>query len=397
MVKNAAQFGLGMMVWWVVGFAFAFGDPDGGFLGTKYWAGDEWRGSQLGAEAAIVGLIGISVVYIINGTIAERTQLIPYLLFTFFVMIFAWPVVVSWSWGGGWQDKMAIAFEDIGGVAVVHIFAGSFALVSALVLDKRAGRWIPDSQVPAFTYNSPPLLAIGTLLYFIHLCFLNAYRADTLIARGRAVFNTWLCAGTTALTTTLLGTFSNKSVENHFATVLRGFIGGAVLISGVAWNVDGWAAFTFGVFGGLVLVASLFLVEYFHIDDVTQSISVHFTMGLMGCFGVGLWDNSRGGFHDNDGELIGSQLGSELAITAWSSIWAVALFGLCKFLKVLRVPETVQAQGYNSSVLTLKGFEAVGRQVLPNRDTQSLEQSAKPNETELAGRLHETTMPRADS
>lgn len=397
MVKNAAQFGLGIVVWWVVGFAFAFGDPDGGFLGEKYWAGDEWRGSQLGTEAAIVGLIGISVLYIINGTIAERTQILPYLLFTFAVMVFAWPVVVSWSWGGGWQAQMSVAFEDVGGAAVVHLFAGTFALVSALILDKRAGRWLPNPQVPAFSYNSPPLLAVGTLLYFIHLCFLNAYRTTTIVARGRAVFNTWLCAGTTALTTTLLGTFSNKSLEHHFVTVLRGFIGGAVLIAGVAWNVDAWAAFTFGVFGGLIMVASLFMVDYLRIDDVTESISVHFTMGLVGCFGVGLWDNERGGFHGNDGELLGSQLGSELAIVAWSSIWAVAIFGICKLAKVLRVPEVVQVQGFNAALLTLKGFEALGRQVLPNRDTQSMESGPKHNETELAGRQHETTVPRADS
>lgn len=395
MVKNAAQFGLGIMVWWVVGYAFAFGDSDGGFLGYKYWAGDEWRDKQFGTQATIVGLVGISVLYIINGAIAERTQLLPYLLTTFFIMVFAWPVVVSWSWGGGWQAKMNTAFEDVGGVAVVHLFAGTFALVGVIIVGQRAGRWPLHPQSPAFTYNSPPLLAIGSLLYFIHLCFLNSYRATTLISMGRAIFNTWLCAGTTALVTTLVGTLTNKSMENHFVMVLRGFIGGAVLISGVAWNVDGWASFTFGVFGGVVLFCSIFLMDYFKLDDVTHSISVHFTMGLMGCFGVGLWDNSRGGFHDNDGELIGSQLGGELAIVAWASVWSVALFTVCKYLKVLLVPQSVQMEGFNLAQMSLKGFESMESRVVPNRPGNETE--VKQTEMELAGRQHETTFPRTDS
>ena len=368
MIKNAAQLGVGIMAWWVVGFAFAAGDPDGGFLGVKYWAGDEWRDEGLGSEATLFGLMGISVLYIINGAVAERTQLIPYLLFAFFLMVFAWPVVVSWGWGGGWLYEMDVSFEDMGGVAAIHVFSGAFSLASLLILGSRSNRWARDPNIPSFTYNSPPLLAVGSLFYFIHLCFLNSLMTESLLSAGRAVFNTWLCAGSCALTTTLLGTLLDKSVERHFVTVMRGFIAGAILISGVAYNVDGWAAFTFGVFGGFFLIISLFLVGYFHIDDVTQVISVHLVMGLVGTFGVGLWDNQRGGFHDNDGELIGTQLAGELAMGAWAAVWGVGIFGFCRILGILKVPESVQNQGFIHAHISLKGFESETMQVVPNQD-----------------------------
>lgn len=372
MIKNAAQLGLGIFAWWVVGFAFAAGNPDSGFLGTKYWAGDEWRSEGLGCGATLYGLIGISVVYIINGAVAERTQVIPYLLFTFFLMIFAWPVVVAWGWEGGWLGDMDVSFEDMGGVSIVHVFSGSFALVSCIILGSRSGRWTHDPNFPEFKYNSPPLVAVGSLLYFIHLCFLNSLMADNLVGKGRAVFNTWLCAGSCALTTTLLGTLVNKTLERHFVTVLRGFIAGAVLIAGVGWNVDGWAAFTFGVFGGFFLLISLFLVEHLHLDDVTHTVSVHLVMGLVGTFGVGLWDNERGGFHGKDGELIGTQLAGELAMAAWAAVWAFAIFGLCRLVGILKVPESVQTQGFAHSTVSLKGFESETMQVVPNQDPGDL-------------------------
>ena len=368
MVKNAGQFGIGIFAWWVVGYAFALGGADNGFLGTQYWAGKDWREALVGSQATVVGLIGISVLYIINGAIAERTQVLPYLLFAFIIMVFAWPVAVSWGWGGGWLSSMDEPFEDMGGVGIVHVYAGTFALVGALLVGKRAGRWTSDAHVPEFKYGNTPLVVIGTLLYFIHLCFLNSVSAPTMIDRGRAVFNTWLCAGSCALTLTLLGTLTNKSVEHHFVTVLRGFIAGAVLISGVGFNVDGWAAFTFGVFGGFFMVASLYLVQMVHLDDVTENVSVHLVMGLVGCFGVGLWDNTRGGFHGRDGMLIGTQLAGECAIAAWSAVFAVAIFGLCKLLGLLTVPESVQMGGFNNSMTSLKGFMAVEMQVVPNRE-----------------------------
>ena len=357
-LKNAAQFGLGIVVWWVVGVAFAYGDVDDKFLGHKYWAGDEWRGSVTPTFATVTGLVGISVLYIINGAIAERTQPIPYVLMAFFVMVFAWPVVVGWTWGGGFLDNLDTSFEDMGGAAVVHTFSGTFSLVGLLFLGPRTGAGLGKrrTDVPQFRFGNPAYICIGTLLYFIHLVFLNGVYANTILQRGQAMFTTWLSAGTCALVTTLLGTLRDWSIETHFITILRGFIAGAILVSGVSFHMEGWAAFTFAVIGGLIFFSSLWLEDYFGLDDVTKAVSVHLTMGLVGTFGVGLWDMDRGGFHGEDGMLLGSQLGGELTIAAWATVFAVAIFGVCWVLKVLRVPVDVELEGMNTCELTFKSF-----------------------------------------
>lgn len=375
-LKNAAQFGLGIVVWWVVGVAFAYGDVDSKFLGHKYWAGDEWRGSMVSTFATVTGLVGISVLYIINGAIAERTQPIPYVLVSFFVMVFAWPVVVGWTWGGGFLADMDRSFEDMGGAAVVHTFAGVFALVGVLFIGPRKGRRPNENprEVPSFQFGNPAYICIGTLLYFLHLCFLNGIYASTILERGQAIFNTWLSAGVCAIVVTLLGTLRDWTVEKHFVTVLRGFIGGAVLVSGVAWNMEGWAAFTFAVVGGVILFASLWLEDFYGIDDVTKAVSVHLVMGLVGTFGVGLWDMNRGGFHGEDGMLIGSQLGGELTISIWATVFAVAIFGLCAFLRILRVPAETEVEGLNLAEMSFKSFHGHGS---PSHQVQPSERSMK--------------------
>lgn len=354
MVKNAAQFGLGLVLWFAVGVAFAYGEVDDKFLGHKYWAGDEWRGQDaLPRQATITGLAGISVIYIVNGAIAERTQPITSLLFTLVVMGFAWPVVVGWTWGGGFLSNMDPGFEDIGGVAVIHTFAGVFALVGLFFIRPRLG---PAQTAPELVFSNPALICIGSILYFIHLLFLNCVYAGSILSSGKAVFNTWLSAGVCCIVVTILGTLRDWSIATHFVMVLRGFTGGAILVAGVAWNMEPWAAFTFAAVGGTVLFASLWLEDYYRLDDVTKAVSVHLTMGIMGTFGVGLWDKSHGAFHGSDGALLGSQLGGGLVIAFWACAFAAAIFSVCVLLRILRVPAEAETLGLNSVELTLKGF-----------------------------------------
>ena len=362
------QFGLGICLWWVVGFAFAYGEVSDKFLGHKYWAGDEWHDSSRGMMATVTGLFGISVLYIINGVIAERSQHLVYFLSTFAIMVFAWPVVVGWGWGGGWLQGMPTAFRDYGGTATVHVFAGAYAFVATLFLQKRVGRWNPTGQFPEFTYNNPALAAIGTMLYFLHLLFLNSFQAPHIYARGMAIFNTWLGAGTCALVTTVFGTLFNKGTEYHFLMICRGFIGGAILVSSCAWNVDAWASFTFAFVGGVIFVISVKMMDCMHIDDMTHGISTHLVMGAVGCFGVGLWDNEAGGFHDNDGALLGTQLAATFAISSWAVVFATGVMLICWRLKRMKVPEDIQRTGFQTLGLHItKGFylQASGEEAAP--------------------------------
>lgn len=357
LVKNFAQFCLGGLGWWLLGFGFSFGNVDGGYLGKEDFAGEGWYSTITPLHATTVGFIGISVVYIINCAVTERMQLHIYLLLSFFLMLFVWPVVVAWGWGKGWLYGLNTPFKDDGGVCTVHLFAGTIALTGVLCLQSRIGRW-NAAPAPRFVFSNPAMLVAGTILYFLHLCFVNALRAPDGLHRGMAVFNTWLAAGVAALTAAIIGNFLHKSLSYQFLYITRGLIAGAVGVASVADNCAGWEAFCMGVVIGVAFIATLYALEKLAVDDAAYVTAVHFVPGLIGTFWVGLWDNDEGGFHWATGGLLGSQLAGELSVFAWAAAFAVVGFGMALLMRVLKVPDEVQLRGLDNCQMTLEGYQA---------------------------------------
>ena len=356
LVKNLAQFCLGGLAWWLLGFGFAFGNLDGGYLGKDQFAGQGWYATLSSLHATTVGFIGISVVFIINCAVTERMQMHIYLLLSFVLMLFVWPVVVAWGWGKGWLYGLNTPFKDDGGVCTVHLFAGTIALAAVLTLQSRIGRW-NAAPAPKFVFSSPTLLVIGTILYFLHLCFVNALRAPDGLHRGMAIFNTWLSAGVAGLTAALAGNFLHHSLSHQFLYITRGFIAGAVSAASAAGNCSGWEAFCMGVVTGATFLATLYVMDKLAVDDAAYVTAVHFVPGLIGTFWVGLWDHDTGGFHWASGEQLGSQLAGELSVFGWAAFFSIVGFGIALLMRVLKVEDEVQLRGLDHCELTLEGFQ----------------------------------------
>jgi hypothetical protein len=70
----------------------------------------------------------------------------------------------------------------------------------------------------------------------------------------------------------------------------------------------------------------------------------------------------------------------------------VAIFGVCRVLKVLRVPEPVQLEGFNNAFISFKGFESQGMQVIPNHGQPNNPDDVPrggEQEMEMAGKMME--------
>lgn len=74
---------------------------------------------------------------IVSGSLAERTQLASYFVFSVFMTGFIYPVVIAWSWGGGWLSKQG--FVDFAGSGNVHLVGGVAGLVGAVIVGPRHG------------------------------------------------------------------------------------------------------------------------------------------------------------------------------------------------------------------------------------------------------------------
>src|SRR6185295_655579 len=205
LLENFLEAGVGAVGWWLFGFGLAFGADNGsGLFGTTLFA----PGIDT-ASTIYYGNIGVLTMFffqfafaatastITTGAMAERTDFIGNLLYTIIVMLFIYPVIVHWIWGGGWLFKMG--FFDFAGSNVVHTVGGVIAIIGAWMLGPRKGK-IWGQAIPAHNLG---LALIGTMILWFGWYGFNP--GSTLGAVGAAgtigivTLNTTLGAGAGSL------------------------------------------------------------------------------------------------------------------------------------------------------------------------------------------------------
>ena len=84
---------------------------------------------------------------IVSGALAERTKFSAYLFYSVFITGLIYPIVVNWTWGGGWLGEMG--FMDYAGSTVVHSVGAWAGLAGAFMLGPRIGKYASDGTVTA--------------------------------------------------------------------------------------------------------------------------------------------------------------------------------------------------------------------------------------------------------
>ena len=137
LLKNCMDACIGGMIFWAWGYGLAYGDVDGGFAGKKYFFGYNMEGQY--AAWFFQYAFACTAATIVSGSLAERVNINNYLLFSFFMTGFIYPIVVAWTWGSGWLYEMG--FADFAGSGVVHLTGGIAGLAGAAICGPRLGRF----------------------------------------------------------------------------------------------------------------------------------------------------------------------------------------------------------------------------------------------------------------
>ena len=152
-LKNLADFGVAIVLFWTVGFAMMFGETFGGWIGTSgFMPGSEIVGAWYWAFFLYQMMFCGAAVTILSGAVAERMRFSGYLMVASMVTVLIYPIFGHWAWNGlgegirtGWLR--AQGFVDFAGSTVVHSIGGWVGLAAIIVIGARTGRF-PEGQPP---------------------------------------------------------------------------------------------------------------------------------------------------------------------------------------------------------------------------------------------------------
>ncbi|HEX2733536.1 MAG TPA: ammonium transporter [Polyangiaceae bacterium] len=415
MAMNLLVYPIGILGFWAVGFGLQMGGV--GSLGTfggdttlarefsLHLFGKDWglfgqSGFFLPASVltpAVAALFLFQLVFmdtaatIPTGAGAERWKFTSFVLFSFAMSAFIYPVYGNWVWGGGWLSRLGQNFGlghghvDFAGCSVVHMTGGIAALVVARTLGPRRGKYLPNGTPRPIPGHSIPLVVLGTFVLAFGWFGFNAGSTlagtDTRIAV--IALNTMLASASGAVAAYVYTKlrFGNPDVS----MLCNGMLGGLVAITAPCAFVSAIAAVFIGAVAGVLVIASALYVEQtLKIDDPVGAISVHFVGGAFGILCVGLFpDGSYGeGFNGvagpvrgllagDGGQFIASCIGIVASI-AWVGLTALLSLAVIGKLVGNRSNAADEIDGLDVSEMGGPGYAADQTSELPVGRVQSV-------------------------
>jgi len=312
MLKNLLDACGGALGYYAVGFGVAY--EGGAFLGTS---GGRFFLSNYDnyIDFFFQFTFAATAATIVAGTVAERCKMVAYLCYSLMLTGFVYPVVVHAIWNSAgflsaFADEpfLGVGMIDFAGSGVVHMTGGATALIAAIILGPRIGRFYDEDGNPLdkpgeFAPHSVSLQVLGTFILWFGWYGFNPGSTLNISTPGYGDVAA-LCAVTTTLAAaagavssmffdTLLGFLGEGEAEYDLTMAMNGCLGGLVAITAGCSTVEPWAAIVIGIIGGVVYVLSSKLLIKLKIDDAVDAIPVHFFNGMWGCIATGLFASRR--------------------------------------------------------------------------------------------------------
>ena len=348
--KNTMIICIGLLTYGLCGFALMYpGFAEGGgneVFGYGGWGITTSDADKLGpaygnytvyTDFFFQAMFAATAATIVSGAVAGRIKLKSFLIWSTLFVGVCYPIVGSWKWGYGFLDDWG--FYDFAGSTLVHSVGGWGALVMAILLGPRIGKFDDQGRVRPIPGSSMPLAAIGVFLLWLGWFGFNG--GSVLSADAGSVslvlVTTSMAAAAGGVTAGMVSWFFGKKPDLSMA--LNGILAGLVGITAGADQMAIWEAVVIGVVAGHLVYFSVLTVDKLKIDDPVGAISVHLTCGIWGTLAVGILG----------AKASGSQLWNQ-AVGVFFYAVATVTFALVVGLAVkatigLRVPADEEEEG----------------------------------------------------
>jgi Amt family ammonium transporter len=371
LMQNFFALGLVGVLWVLVGYTLAFGDPgNGGLIGNFDYVGLRDLGGTVSYAAAIPALafvvfqmtFAIITPALMTGAIADRMRFSAWAWFLGLWALLVYSPVAHWVFAGGWLAERGAL--DFAGGTVVHVNAGAGALAAILVLGARRG-W-PGTPMPP---HSLPFTLLGTgILWFGWFGFNAGSALGATDVAAQAFVNTFVAASAG-----LLGWLGAERLKHGHPTTLgaaSGAVAGLVAITPCAGFVASVPAVIIGLAAGIVCYLAVSLKFRFGYDDSLDVIGVHLVGGIIGSVLLGLFADASVNAAGKDGVFYGGGWGlfgeQVLAVAVVMVFSFVASYAIAVVLKLflpggIRVNEEDEETGLDLTLHTETGYALAER------------------------------------
>ncbi|NBC47406.1 MAG: ammonium transporter [Gammaproteobacteria bacterium] len=352
-LKNASDFLVTSLVWYLIGYGLMFGQSYRGWIGIDHFARDFSSAEPWLATFFLFQLMFCATTAtIVSGAVAERMRFSGYHLVTLITVALIYSVFGHWAWAGalggepGWLS--GLGFVDFAGSTVVHSVGGWVALAAVLVIGPRSGRF--DQDEPQLIPGSNlPLASLGVLFFLVGWIGFNGGSTLALDATVPGIIvNTLLSGAAGGVMAYLLTQWSRSPALDRVTAPLNGVIAGLVAITAGCHVVGSWEAMLIGAVGALFMLYATELLARARIDDAIGAIPVHLVAGVWGTLAVGIFGApALIGTGLSMLEQLGVQALGVAVAGAWSFPVAYLLLRLINRLYPLRVGAAEEKIGLN--------------------------------------------------
>lgn len=300
---------------------------------------------------------------IVSGAMAERTKFSAYCIYSAAISAIVYPIEAGWVWNSeGWLYKLS--FVDFAGSTVIHMVGGTAALVGAIIVGPRIGKYSKTkdgkTKSNAIPGHSLTLGALGCFILWFGWYGFNGAAATT-EASLASIFLTTTIAPALATVTCMIFTWI-KDGKPDVGMCLNASLAGLVAITAGCASVDALGAAIIGIVAGILVdVVVEFLDKKLHIDDPVGAVGVHMANGIWGTLAVGLFATGTGEgafangsvlpglFYGGGFKLLGIQALGAVTIVTYASIMMTIVFQLIKHTMGLRASAEDEILGMDIS------------------------------------------------
>jgi Amt family ammonium transporter len=405
LAKNLIVFALSTIAFWVLGFGLMFSDGND-FIGTSggwFLTGADnspamakeyqgifgalnWTGVPLAAKFFFQLAFAGTAATIVSGAVAERIKFVDFLIFSLLFVGVAYPITGHWIWGGGWLAKMG--FYDFAGSTVVHAMGGVGALLGAIFLGPRLGRYKSDGSVTAMPGHNMAIATLGCLILWLGWFGFNPGSTMS-VGNGAAIAHIALTTNTAAAFGGVAATIVAWLISGKpdLSMVINGILAGLVAVTAPCAFITLPAAAIIGIVAGVLVVFAVSFFDKLKVDDPVGAVSVHLVNGVWGTIALGLFavgkDNptfkdhpalafaadavapNAGLFYSGKFDQLWIQIVGVVSVIAMTALFSAIFWGVLKATLGIRVTEQEEFEGLDIGEHGMEAYAGFAKEALP--------------------------------